>query len=321
MSLTRRQACTALGAGLLHPALQAAESGWPSKSIKVVMPYTPGGGADENARAVADELQRILKVPVVVENRPGAVGAIAASHVIAQPADGYTLLVAPTSVLVVNLVTVKDLSYDPFRDLTPVHGLNISAPFIVAPANTAFAGLKQALQQAKAAGRPLNIGNYTEGYKLLATWVTSLEGAPATHITYKGPANMMIDLVGGRLDLGLCDATSAVELIKAGKVKALVQTGATRDAQAPDVPTMKELGYAELESYVWSSLSAKAGTPAPIVDALSRATAQALKSPTVQRQMQGKPGTTLDYGPADMLQFQRRELARYQKMAALTQKS
>jgi tripartite-type tricarboxylate transporter receptor subunit TctC len=300
--------------------LHAAGPSWPSKSIKIVMPYTPGGGADENARAVADELQRILKVPVVVENRPGAVGAIAASHVIAQPADGYTLLVAPTSVLVVNVVTVKDLSYDPFKDLTPVHGLSVSAPFVVAPADTAFPGIREALRQAKAKGRPLNIGNYTEGYKLLATWIASLEDAPATHITYKGPANMMIDLVGGRLDLGLCDAASAVELIKAGKVKALVQTGDKRDPQAPDVPTMKELGYAELESYVWSSLSARAGTPAAIVDALARATAQALKSPAVQRQMHGKPGTTLDFGPEEMLQFQRRELARYQKMARIAQK-
>ena len=317
--LTRRQWCASLGAGALGMAGSAWAQGsaWPSKPIKIVMPYTPGGGADENTRAVGDELQKILKVPVVIENRPGAAGAIAASHVIAQPADGYTVLVAPTSVLVVNAVTVKDLAYDPFKDLEPVHGMSISAPFVVAAADTPFTTIKDALLKAKATGIPLNVGNYTEGYKLLATWIASLEKAPATHVSYKGPSNMMIDVVGGRLDLGLCDAASAVELIKAGKVKALVQTGAKRDPQALTVPTMKELGYAELESYVWSSLTVKTGTPKAVIDQLAKATAQALASPAVQRQMHGKPGAVLTSGPEAMRVFQRQEFERYKKMAAL----
>ena len=314
----RRTLCAALGLGLLG-APAWANSGWPAKPIKLVMPYTPGGGADENARAVAEELHQLLKVPVLVENRPGAAGAIAASYVLNQPADGYTVLVAPTSVLVVNAITVKDLSYDPVKDLAPVHGLNFSAPLLVAAADSPYRNAKDALLQAKKSGKPLNIGNYTEGYKLLATWIASLEGAPATHVSYKGPSNMMVDVVGGRLDLGLCDATSALELIKAGKAKALAQTGAKRDKETAEVPTMIELGYKDLESYVWSSLAVKAGTPKAVVDALAAATAQAIAAPLVQRQMQGKPGEPLKYGPEQMRQFQQKELARYKKMAALTQ--
>jgi tripartite-type tricarboxylate transporter receptor subunit TctC len=238
--------------------------------------------------------------------------------VIAQPADGYTLLVAPTSVLVVNVVTVKDLSYDPFKDLTPVHGITVSPPIVSAPLNTPYGSIKDALLKAKASGQPLKIGNYSAGYELLAAWIGNLEGVQIIHVPYKGPSNMLVDLVGGQLDFAISDPASAQELIKGGKIKGMASGSAKRDPSMPEVPTMKELGYTDFESYVWASVFVKAGTPPDVLKKLADAIAVANRSPAMEARRKGRPGHRMDMALDEMGKFQREEYERFKRVAQAT---
>ncbi|ARU03493.1 hypothetical protein CCO03_01265 [Comamonas serinivorans] len=318
-TLTRRQVL-ALGAGaaLLTQGTAQAESAFPSRPIKFILPFSAGGGTDESSRALADELQKALKVPVVCENKPGASGAIAVQTVKAAPADGYTLLIATNSLVAVNPVALKNLGYDPFKDLTPLHGITVSPPVVSAPLNTPYSSVKDALLKAKASGNPLKIGNYSAGYELLAAWLGHLEGTPVIHVPYKGPSNMLVDLVGGQLDFAISDPASAQELIKGGKIKGMATGADQRDPSMADVPTMKEQGYKDFESYVWASVYAKAGTPPAVLKTLAEALNVANRSPTMEARRAGRPGQRMDMALGEMGKFQRQEYERFKKVAQAT---
>ena len=305
-----------LSLGLASAPAWAAD--YPSKTIKFILPFSAGGGTDESSRALADELQKILKVPVVAENKPGASGAIAVQTVKMAPADGHTVLVATNSLVAVNPVAVKNLGYDPFKDLTPVHGITVSPPVISAPLNSPYSSVKDALLKAKASGQPLKIGNYSQGYELLAAWVGSLEGVSIIHVPYKGPSNMLVDLVGGQLDFAISDPASALELVKGGKIKASAIGADKRDPTMPDTPTMKELGYKDFESYVWASAFVKAGTPPDVLNKLAKAIDQANRSPTMEARRAGRPGQRMDMSLEEMGKFQRQEYERFRKVAKAT---
>ncbi|MFT3804180.1 MAG: tripartite tricarboxylate transporter substrate binding protein [Burkholderiaceae bacterium] len=311
-----------LGAGAIlsaaTPAARAAAGAYPSKPIKFILPFTAGGGTDESSRALADELEKVLKVPVVSENRPGASGAIAVHAVTSMPADGYTVLIATNSLVAVNPVAVKNLTYDPFKDLTPVHGITVSPPIVSAPLNSRYGSVKDALLESKAGGQPLKIGNYSAGYELLAAWIGHLEGVPVIHVPYKGPSNMLVDLVGGQLDLAISDPASAQELIKTGRIKGMASGADQRDPTMPEVPTMKELGYPEFESYVWASTFVKAGTPPAVLATLADAIGQANRSPAMEARRKGRPGHALNLALDEMGKFQRQEYERFRKVAKVT---
>lgn len=317
MHLTRRQlsVALALGAGL-HAVNAHANDKFPSKPIRMILPFSPGGGTDESSRSYAEELSKLLGVPVVAENKPGASGLIAVNALLSAPADGYTLLVATNSLAAVNPVMRKGLPYDPFKDLQPIYGLINSSPVITAPPAAQPPSLKAALDQAKKEGRSLSIGNYSEGYELLAAWIGTLENVPVVHVPYKGPSPMLVDVMGGRLDFAISDPTSTLELISGGKIRGVATGGAEREAKLPDVPTMKELGYPDFETYVWSSIFVRSGTPDPVAQMLADAFAKVLKSPSVVARHAGRPGVPLDLARDDLRSFQRREYERFKKVAA-----
>ena len=309
-------AVSMLLATALTPALAA--DAFPSKTIKLILPFSAGGGTDESSRALADELQKILKVPVIAENKPGASGAIAVQTVKMAPADGHTLLIATNSLVAVNPVVVKNLGYDPFKDLTPVHGITVSPPVVSGPLNSPYSSMKDALLKAKASGTPLKIGNYSQGYELLAAWIGHLENVPIIHVPYKGPSNMLVDLVGGQLDFAISDPASALELVKGGKIKAFAVGADKRDPTMPDTPTMKEQGYQDFESYVWASVFAKAGTPPEVLQALAKAIDTANRSPVMEARRAGRPGQRMDVSLEAMGKFQKTEYERFRKVAKAT---
>ena len=314
----RRQLLAAGAAAALfrHTGANAQTGGnFPGRPIKLILPFSAGGLTDASSRTLADELQKILKTPVLCDNRPGASGAIAVQATLAAPADGYTLLIATNSVASVNPVAMKNLNYDPFKDLTPVHGMLVSPAAISAPLHSPYSTAKEALLKAKASGQPLKIGNYSQGYELLAAWVGRLENVPVIHVPYKGPSNMLVDLVGGQLDLAISDPMSAQELIKSGKLKGMAISADKREPTMPDVPTMKELGYPDFESYVWASVFAKAGTPTDALKILADAIGAANRSPAMQALYAGKPIRALNLALGDMGKFQRDEYERFKKVA------
>lgn len=298
--------------------LAFAKETYPNRAIKMILPFSPGGGTDKNSRSLAEELQKILGVPVICENKPGASGAIAVRAVTTAPADGYTILVGTNSLVSVNPVTVKDLGYDPFKDLSPIHGLVVAAPVICGPMNSPYKNIKEALIQAKASNRPLRIGNYSKGYELLASWLGQLEGAPVIHVPYKGPSQMLVDLIGGQIDLSIGDPSSAMELINAGRIRGFAIGADKRDTNLADLPTMKELGYPEYESYVWASTFVKAGTPPEIQKKLAEAIANANSTPSMVAQRKGRPEKSLDLALEAMGKFQREEYERFKRVAEMT---
>lgn len=295
-----------------------AKDVYPNKPIKFILPFSPGGGTDKNSRALAEELQKIFNIPVICENKPGASGAIAVRSVTSAPADGYTVLVATNSLVSVNPVTNKDLGYDPFKDLSPVHGLVVAAPVVCGPIDSPYKGIKEALIHAKSSNKPLRIGNYSKGYELLATWLGHLEDAPIIHVSYKGPSQMLMDLIGGQIDFSIGDPSSAMELINAKKIRGFAIGADKREANLPDLPTMKELGYAEYESYVWASVFVKAGTPLDIRKKLAQSIALANSTPTMVSQRKGRPERSLDLSLEELGKFQREEYERFKKVAELT---
>ena len=319
--LSRRRA---LAMGLSLPMLGSvgapavAAAAYPQKAIKFILPFSAGGGTDETARVLADVLSKSLKVPVICENKPGASGAIAVRAITAAPADGYSVLIGTNSLLAVNPIAVKNLGYDPFKDLTPVHGIRVSPPVVSAPLNSPYTSVKDALLKAKASGQPLKIGNYSHGYELLAAWIGHLEGVSVVHVPYKGPSPMLVDLIGGQLDFAISDPSSAFELMQGGRLQAMAICGGQRDATMPKVPTIKEQGYPEFESYTWACVSAKAGTPADVLKTLSDAVAQANRTPAMVARRTGFPGKELDLALGELGKFQRQEFERFQRVAKAT---
>lgn len=296
-------------------AAQSADD-FPNRPIRIVVPFSPGGGSDDSTRFNAEEFQKFLNVPVLVENRPGASGVIAIKEVKNSPADGYTILMASNSLIAVNPVTMKDLPYDPFKDLKPVHGSAGTGAIFTVKSDSGLNSLNDVIERAKQEGRPLQVGTYSEGYQLLAAWLGSATSVDVTSVPYRGPANIITDLVGGRLDLMVSDAASPFELIRTGKLKGIAITSDKRDPKLPDVPTMKELGYPEFESYVWSSYYVLAETPDHITRKLADAISKGLKTQASQERRDRLPGFLIDLSLDSMGEFQRREFERFKKVAA-----
>lgn len=287
---------------------------FPSRPIHIMVPFAAGSGSDETARFYGDLISKRLNVPVVVENRPGGSGAVAAGAVKTLPADGCTLLLASNSVMAVNPVVKKSLSYDPFKDFRPVHGLFTSGAVLVAPMEGPDK-LADWIAKGKQSGKPMSIGNYSEGYQLLSTWLGHEAQLPITHVPYKGGSAMVSDVVGNRLDAGFNDASGVLSMVNGGKLRGLAITSAERDPKLPNVPTMLELGHAGFESYVWASLYVRAGTPDAITQTLASVMKDAMASPESLERAKTRPGQLLNLALDDMGQFQRREFERFQKVA------
>ena len=207
---------------LLAVPAAALAQGFPSKPLKILVPFTAGSGADSSSRFYGEHLAKLLGQPVTVENKPGGSGVIAVQAVRQAPADGYTILMGSNSPAVVNAITVKNLPYDPFKDLRPLYGLAISPVAFAVRADSPLKTINDLVALAKKEGRPLQLGNYSAGYQLVAAWLGTASGLPVNHIPYKGGAQMLTDVIGGTLEVGVIDFTGTIELMKGGKLRVLL---------------------------------------------------------------------------------------------------
>lgn len=297
------------------PCADAQASRFPDRPLRVVVPFGAGSAVDANGRFVAEQLTKELGQPVVVENRPGADGAIGVAAVKAAPADGYTLLLASNSTLTVNPVVVKGLSYDPAKDLKPISGLTRGMMVFVAPADTKLTTLAQLVDAMKKAPAPLNVGTYSSGYRLAIEWFTAMAGVKFTNVPYKGSAPMFTDVVGGRLDWAVTDLIGASELVKAGKMKAIAVSGNARHPEYPDVPTFRESGFPEYVNYTWSSLYVRSDTPDDVTRRLGEALQRVLVQPVMVDFAKSAKLEIMAFSPAEMRRFQLDETARWQRVA------
>jgi len=283
----------ALAAGLFLCAVAAtpatAQDVKFDKPIRILVGFAPGGTADIIARVVADKMGATLGQPVIVENRPGAIGRIAADAVKGAAPDGTTLMVQPIGPMAVVPHVYKDITYDPLKDFTPVA---IGATFQFAIAAGPMSGAKTWQEFAAwAKANPGKAGYATSGAGSLPHFFGVLLGkgigVEMVHVPYKGSAAYANDLLGGQVATAVDAIADLTELHRAGKVKILASSGAKRSTAVPDVPTFNELGVTGVEAMGWFGFFAPAKTPKPVVDALNGAINKALQSPDVAAKLSG----------------------------------
>ncbi|TDF67987.1 tripartite tricarboxylate transporter substrate binding protein [Cupriavidus sp. L7L] len=263
---------SALGLGLGHARAQSAQSAvlnYPSKPVRLVVPYPPGGATDVLARALGEPLGKLWQRPVIVENRPGVGGMIGADVVAKAAPDGYTLLLALPSLVQTPYMVAKP-PFDPLRDLTAIGQLCTSS--LVLTANSAMPRtLPEVVSLAKSQPNKLSYGTYGigTGAHLYMQVFTTGAGVELLHVPYKGEAPIATDLIGGQISLGTLSPMTVRQHARSGKLQPLAVTGNTRAPMLPDVPTFQELGYKGLDGPAWLGLFTTAGTPQAIVEKIS----------------------------------------------------
>lgn len=268
----------------LHGSAQAQAS-YPDKPIRLVVPYTPGGGADTNSRMLAQPMSAILGQPIVIENRPGASGVVGAMAVLQAPADGYTVFF-DSFPYAVNAV-MRDLPFDPVKDMIPVSQA-INMPLIlVVPAASPFKTVKDLVDFAKANPDKLDYGSYGAGgaAHLAAELLQRDAGIKWTHVPYKGGAQAIADVLAGRLGGYFSNPITALPHLKSGKLRALGTTGAARMEALPEVPTFEELGYPGFRVVEWNGFFVAKGTPTSAIERLAKTINEATKDPVVKARM------------------------------------
>src|SRR4051812_28341069 len=258
---------------VLLTTLAANAQSFPSKPIRLVIPFVAGGSSDIVGRAIASKFQEFLGQPAVVENRPGANGAIAAEFVAKSDPDGYTMLVGSIGVFSINAALYKDLRYHPVRDFAPV-SLAVTTPNVLITKPTlGAASLKDLLGEMKR--NPGKLAYCTSGTgssdHLTAELLKQASGTDAVHVPYKGGAACQTDIMGNQVDFSFQNLGAVTSYIKAGRMKALAVTAKSRHPQLPDVPSALEAGVPDLVVTSWQAAVAPAKTPAPIVARLNEA--------------------------------------------------
>ena len=257
---------------------------WPSKPIKIVLGFPPGGATDTLSRDFASKLSDELGQQVIIDNRPGAGGTIGADMVAKAAPDGYTLTIGTTSNHAIAVSLYKKLNYDPVKDFVPITMLAVSQNVVVINPSIPVNNIKELVAYAKANPDKMNFGSSGNGTisHLTGEMFNALNGTHITHIPYKGSAFVFPDLLSGQISMMYDSTISIGGLIKSGKVKALAVTGAKRSKLMPDLPTVAESGYPGFESTNFFGLFAPAGTPKDIVAKLYAASVKVLSTPELQ---------------------------------------
>ncbi len=260
-----------LGALLATAVLAvSAQTSYPDRPIKLIVPYPPGSGTDTVARYTARRLEAALRQPVIIDNRPGGNAIIAVQTVMAAPADGYTLLWAANGPVTTNVALYDKLPYDPLKDLVPVARVAYSPMGLFVPASSPFKTATELLDDTKAHPMKLNYGSGSATYNIATEWLLSLVGGKATGVSYKGSAPAMADLAGAQVDFAITELSAALPLVKAGKVRLLAVTSERRMPSEPDTPTLQELGYKDFFQVAWWGVFAPKSTPPKLVGALEK---------------------------------------------------
>jgi len=271
-------ALAALGAGAAH-----AQSSYPSRPVRFIAPFPPGGSTDVLCRLLGSKLAESLGQPVTVDNRPGASGNIGHEAAAKAPPDGYTILISSSSTLVNNVHLFKSLRYDPLADFTPVSMVASAGQVLVVHPSVPAKSVSELVALARARPAELNFGSGGKGIQshISGEMFKSAVGVDIVHVPYKGTVQAVSDLVAGQVQLVFSDMVPAMPHIRAGRLRALAVTTRERSAALPDVPTMIESGVPGYEAGVWWAVMAPAGTPAEIVSRLNAEFARIMKLPDV----------------------------------------
>ena len=311
--MKRRQLLQAASAALVLPRLAFAQA-FPTKPIRVVIPFVAGGSSDIVGRAIASKFQELLGQPAVVENKPGANGAIAAELVAKSAPDGYTILVGSIGVFSINSALFKDLRYDPVRDFAPI-SLAVTTPNVLITKPTLPAKSVKELIEADKKGKLSYCSSGTgSSDHLTAELLKQISGGSAIHVPYRGGAACQTDIMGNQVDYSFQNLGAVTNYIKGGRMKALAVTAKTRHPQLPDVPTTVEAGFPDVIVTSWQAAAAPARTPREVVAKLNDATVKALRSPDVRERMNQIGFDVVASSPDEFGRFMREEVNRWTRV-------
>ena len=287
---------------------------YPSKPIRLVVGFTPGGGVDINARLLAPKLTEFLGQPVIVENRPGA-GTNIANELVAKAApDGYTLLIN-TPAVAINMALYRKLPYDTLRDLVAVSIFSEAPNILVVHNGVPARDAKELVALARAKPGVLNYSSAGSGttQHLAGELLKLRTGTDIVHVPYKGTAPSLTSLVAGEVDMSFANIPAILQHVKAGRLRPLASTGTKRAELMPDVPTMKEAGV-DVEVTVWYAVLAPAATPREIVGALANAIIKAARSPDIRQRLLDQGAEPVGSTPEEFDRVLRAEVAKWQEV-------
>lgn len=319
-TIDRRALLRAGAASMLLPAsLHAMAQGdaWPNRPITYVVPFTPGGSTDVIGRLIAQKLGEVLGQPVVVDNKPGAAGAVGAGYVAKAKPDGYTLFGGTISTHAINASLYKNLPYDPVKDFDPI-ALVAFLPnvLIVDPALgvNSVAELVALLKKDPSKRTFASSGAGTSTH-LAGEMLGDMIGVKLTHIPYKGTPPAMLDVSSGQVTFMFDQITAALPLVQGGKLKLLAVTSGKRMALAPTLPTMQEAGVPGFEMASWQAVYAPKGLPAPIAQRLSTEINKILRTPEVKDKLTNQLGMEVAAGsPAELAALMQKEIPRWSEL-------
>jgi tripartite-type tricarboxylate transporter receptor subunit TctC len=298
---------------LLLACLTAGAQSFPSKPIRVVIPFVAGGSSDIVGRAIGSKFQEFLGQPVVVENKPGANGAIAAEFVAKSEPDGHTILVGSIGVFSINSALFKDLRYNPVRDFAPIT-LAVTTPnVLITKPGLAANSMKELVDYAKKNPGKLSYCSSGTGSSdhLTAELLNQVAGISSVHVPYKGGAACQTDIMGGQVDISFQNLGAVTNYIRGNRMKALAVTAKARNPQLPNVPTTAEGGYPDLVVTSWQAAAAPAKTPREIVARLNDAAVKALRAPDVRERMSQIGFDVVASTPEEFGRFMKEEVERW----------
>jgi tripartite-type tricarboxylate transporter receptor subunit TctC len=299
---------------LLLGSFQANAQNYPTKPVKLLVPFPAGSATDQVARVIGAELQAALGQPFVVENKPGAQGSIAATEVARAAPDGYTLMVGTNTPLAANPSLFKKLNYDPAKDFAPVARLSTISFMIMVRPDFPAKSFKEFLAHAKANPGKLSAGYGSAGSQVSQAMLRSMGRIDFIDVPYKGLPQAITDVLGGQISFTFADLANALAQIKGGKLRGIAVTSTKRSALAPDVPAIAE----ELSGYeliAWFALVAPAGTPAPVVARLHEITAASLAKPEVKSRFAALGTDVAPMNPEQLAAFIKSEIIKFGRLA------
>jgi tripartite-type tricarboxylate transporter receptor subunit TctC len=296
-------------------ASSAAADEYPSKPIRLIVPYSAGGTTDTLSRAYAKSLSGILKQPIVVENKPGAGGNLGVDAVAKAAPDGYTLGLTASGPLVINPTLYTKIPYDPAKDLAPITLIAIVPSVIAANPGAGIKTLGDLIRQAKASPDKFSFASGGSGttQHLSGEMLKVMANINLTHIPYKGDAPAVTDALGGQVQVVIGSVTAVLPHVKTGKLIPLAVTSSKRNPAMPDVPTVEESGLPGYQSAAWYGIIAPAGTPKEIVKKLNNASVNAINSPDVSERIAAAGGTPITNSPDEFARFVLSEIPRWAK--------
>ncbi len=312
--ISTRTFLKALGLTLALPGLQALAQSPAGRPIRMIVPLPPGSSNDTSTRAIAPTVAQLLGQPITVDNKAGGNGVIGTMEVVRAAPDGLTLIAGSLSPLAANVALVKNLPYDPLRDLTPIAGSTLTNHVLVVRGDSPIRTFADFLAYARQRPGRVSIGYSTALVQLQIASINKMAGIELMPVPYKGAPATVTDVIGGTLDATMANPGPAMEMVKAGRLRALGVTSIKRNPTSPDWPALSET-LPGFDFPAWNAFMGPAGMPRALVTKLSAAIAQAQRQPAVAQQLAGEGTIPLIMGPDELKTYMTAEVAKFVRLA------